>query len=1152
MRAKRVVKQICVALPLALVAAAVCAQGAFALRDFTPRFSTDAPGNITLASNTLMTCDPTGQNGGNCPAARADTSLGAVTNAALNNNAYNMINVDVDSDPSTANSSTATLSVPAGASVAWAGLYWSANAPSGLTPTAAKAAKFKGPDDASYLSINADVYDPTPGTGYAYSCFKDVTSLVEAQGSGAWTLAGIQTNQRGVNAAAGWTLIVVYESANEPMRNLTVFDGQATVGQGNVLSIPVSGFRTPAVGQVNSEVGLVTYEGDRGAKGDYAQLDDAVLSDGKHLADNFFNSWIAIKGAGTTGRNPDYGNQLGYDAAIISAPGVLKNNATSADIRTKTANESYEPLVATFATELYAPRMLIDKSVLDVNGGEVRVGDELEYTIDLQNDGADGAVSTVLSEHAMPAGTEYVGGSLLLDGAAPPAGTADQPGDGSTAGLALRLGTGADGSSGGLVAPGESHIVKFRVRVKAPLPPEGGKITNRATLDYAAQTLGSPVRVDSPVAEVVVHRPDVAITKTVTSAGIVDGQTGQYTLAVKNVGQAATDGTTTVTDTIPSEITSPAVVSSPGGWSCSIAGQLLTCDNTSAVAPGSSFGSIVVAGLVANAFSPPHVITNTASVTTPLDENSVNDSSTVSTSSAGFSTMTVDIRSDKASVRPGDPVKLTGTYGNSGPSAAQSPTLTLATTDITDADADVSGFTVSSSDGSVTAADCALTYPSGKPTVTCTPSLLAKGATVEIVLTLVPKVGTTLTQFDAEAESAATNDSGGTHTATTTIDIEPTADLVVTKSVSSPTVDRGNTVDFTIKITNNGPRTSGKVNLYDTLPEGLTPEVAAWSDFSAAGSCSIKTISRVVTCSQMNAIESSTGAGPNKTIHITITARAASDARGLRENTAQVSSNVIDPNQGNNTASASVTILPFANLNITKTGPTNLAPGATGAFTVQVTNFGPSVAPNTIVIDKLDPKMTAVGPLPTGCSLSGTSVWCFPGSLAPGDSKTFVFNVRISSTATSGSTLVNQVNASSDVPDPDPASATDEVKVLVASEASARITTSIKTPASALRVGATGTITVSVKTASGGPARKVAVCATLPSNVTYVSSTGKRSGSRVCWAVSSLARGSSKTWSIKVKARMPGTLNASVAAAATNASRVTAKSAVRVASAFTG
>ena len=51
---------------------------------------------------------------------------------AQNNNNYTMVDVDTDGDPvTTVNSSTATLALPAGATVLFAGLYWGADQSAG-------------------------------------------------------------------------------------------------------------------------------------------------------------------------------------------------------------------------------------------------------------------------------------------------------------------------------------------------------------------------------------------------------------------------------------------------------------------------------------------------------------------------------------------------------------------------------------------------------------------------------------------------------------------------------------------------------------------------------------------------------------------------------------------------------------------------------------------------------------------------------------------------------------------------------------------------------------------------------------------------------------------------------------------------------------
>ena len=54
---------------------------------------------------------------------------------------------------------------------------------------------------------------------------------------------------------------------NEPLRNLSVFDGLNLVNAGNpTVTIPVSGFQTPLAGPVRTRLGFVVLEGDRGTR----------------------------------------------------------------------------------------------------------------------------------------------------------------------------------------------------------------------------------------------------------------------------------------------------------------------------------------------------------------------------------------------------------------------------------------------------------------------------------------------------------------------------------------------------------------------------------------------------------------------------------------------------------------------------------------------------------------------------------------------------------------------------------------------------------------------------------------------------------------------------------------------------------------------
>ena len=82
-------------------------------RPFTARFSVNDASDVQLIGNTLETC----------PASTACTAAQNGTNTTAENNNFNMAYVDVDNDPTTFNSSTATFTLPSGATVVWAGLY---------------------------------------------------------------------------------------------------------------------------------------------------------------------------------------------------------------------------------------------------------------------------------------------------------------------------------------------------------------------------------------------------------------------------------------------------------------------------------------------------------------------------------------------------------------------------------------------------------------------------------------------------------------------------------------------------------------------------------------------------------------------------------------------------------------------------------------------------------------------------------------------------------------------------------------------------------------------------------------------------------------------------------------------------------------------
>ena len=323
-----------------------------------------------------------------------------------------MVHVDVDSDPTTFDSSSAQLNLPQGATVLFAGLYWGGDLDPD-SPTLSLSRSHSGEvRDPEFWWVFEHHGDPNrrersgssnPG---GYHAFADVTGLVSAAGNGTYTVANVQATQ-GATASgryAGWSLIVAYNDPNSPPRNLTVFDGYSEVDvklPPTATNIPISGFKTPPVGSgpVNAQVGIVAYEGDLGITGDTASLDNVRLTDATHPADNFFKSTISNLGVNVTSKTPNYVNQLGYDSSIIQANGIIQNGATSAEIELTTNGDSYFPGVVTTAIDLYAPNIKSTKSVVNLSGGSVvRPGDILDYTINVSNTGGNRAKDVILSD----------------------------------------------------------------------------------------------------------------------------------------------------------------------------------------------------------------------------------------------------------------------------------------------------------------------------------------------------------------------------------------------------------------------------------------------------------------------------------------------------------------------------------------------------------------------------------------------------------------------------------------------------------------------------------------------------------------------------------------------------------------------------------
>ncbi len=569
---------------LLLCAAASIAPPAQAqvIRSFTRRNPvTNERGNITLIGNSLMSCRA--RNNNNC----ASTRSGAVTGS---NSDYTAEFIDADADGATVNSSSATLTLPGGSTVLWAGLYWGARS----TALTNDEIKFKPANSGFYSTLVATQLDTTTAASNAYQGFIDVTPQVQSARSGTYWVADISANvgQDTTGFYAGWSLVVVYRDVNQPLRNLTVFDGFASVSSGNNVTTTASGMLTPTTGAFNAYAGMVTYEGDQGISGDTFQITNTstnvttTISDAPNPPNNFFNSSISYLGTRITAKNPDYANQLGFDIDTVSITNpstVLGNGATSVRLTFNSTQDLYYPGVLTFAVDVFRPQVEgnITKTVADENGGNVNPGDVLEYTITVSNTGNDGAANNILRD-TIPSNTTYQAGSVQITAGANAGVKTDGAGDDQAefdgTRVVVRLGTGANSSAGGLINPGESTTFKFKVKVNAATA-NNTVIPNQAVVNYTASTLGDAFTSYSDgdpnvagtqttnVTVVVPPVPSVKLVKDCTSpanclsAKQQPGTDLTYTITYTNDGNVPVQNLTIV-DIIPVSDTGSAIVRS--------------------------------------------------------------------------------------------------------------------------------------------------------------------------------------------------------------------------------------------------------------------------------------------------------------------------------------------------------------------------------------------------------------------------------------------------------------------------------------------------------------------------------------------------------------------------------------------------------------
>lgn len=809
-----------------------------------PRWKNDATrGDIVMIGNVNTVCTTD-----NPPASSSQVTAcnSAQTDNSVTNNATRIIKYDADGSTNTltTNSSTALLNIPAGSNILWAGLYWSGG--NGTSASSRTTALLTTPNITNKL-ITAQQVD---NYNNVYQSFAEVTG--DISGSGTYSVGNIYSTGT-TNTWSSWVLIIAYQNNSEPTRNLAVFDGlQRANDPANAVDITVSGFLTPATGTVNSKIGVVAYDGDAGASEGTQVTPRGSLKFGPNASnlnpifnavnprDDVFNSTISNLGSlVTTGSDPSYPNKLGIDADMFEPNVPLPNGSTSALVRViGTSGDWIYPGIITLGTEIFVPiiKDSLIKNVVDVNGGNVEPGDELEYEVIVSNTGNDNAQDVVVTD-PIPANTTFKPGSLQVTTGTNIGNKTDAIGDdqaeydATNNRVVFRLGDGANGSSGGLLPPppdpnNESRI-KFRVIVNAGTE-HGTEIDNSATVNYVAQTLGTNVTHSSDSdlstpgdqpARVITVGADLKVTKTHDKDFPVNAE-GEFQIVVENQGPAQSSGLITVTDTLPSGPGFTGVSASGTGWSCTVSGLTVTCTRNDVLAVGASYPEIIVKATASN-------------------KGTFNNIATVSGGSEGSDTLT-----DNSSTDPFNVVGVNLTIAKTHSSdfkINQSSNFTIIVTNsggetamgtVTVTDTLPANMTVNSLTGTGWTCNIA--------TVSCTntTSVTAGNSYPPLTLAITPTATGTFINTVSVSGGGETTDVTGDNTATVSYTVEDTPPNVsLTKTVRNVTANTtatansqalpGEVLEYCITFSNTGG-TAPDFLLSDNLPGPLTPLYAAY------------------------------------------------------------------------------------------------------------------------------------------------------------------------------------------------------------------------------------------------------------------------------------------------------------------------------------
>lgn len=789
----------------------------------TNRFSTTTNGALAITGNTLGLSKISNQN-------RAGT-IGAIGAFATTNTALQVPTFPAGTTLNyTQNSSTAILNIPAGSTILYAELVWGGNYLSrdqNITSVLGNPVSFTTPVSTysitpSAVTASNQTFVSNSITFGFYTRSADVTTLIQAGGSGSYTTGAVPglvdpiDASNGTINSAGWTLIVAYQNGTLPARNLTIYvAGNRVSADTGSADVAVSGFLTPSGGPVSGRLFLSSIEGDADLIGDQALFGPNfsslnALSGPNNAVNNFFGSQVNnaagnLDTTGTfgtrnqsasTGTNISAGRQ-GWDITSIDISPYLTNSQVSAAIRLTTNGDAYMLNTVGLQININSPNIQATKSV---NKSVAAIGDILTYTVTIPNTGLLPANNAIFID-SLPNGTSFIPGTVTVD-------NVPQTNANPAAGISL-----------GTINNGTSRTVTFQATVVSL--PSQNPISNTANITFQYTPIAGGTTFNglatSNSAGTQINLADINGTKSVNKLFTDIGETLTYSIALTNIGNIAatnviyTDPIPSGTTFIPGSVTVNGVTQAGANPANGISIGSIAANSTTTTISFQVFvpaipqtNPILNSGTTTYQYIP---VPNQPAV-------SGTDTTNIVSTQVNNATVTMVKAVDKNFADIGDTLTYTVSFTGTGNTNANNVIFT---------DVIPTGTTFVLNSLTIDGTTQVGANPANGVNIGSIPSGTTKNITFQVVVNTIP-ASNVVSNGSSASYQYTVNPSQSPVTKNISSNLVSTqinnANVTLTKSANKQFATIGETIGYTILITNIGNTAANNVQLTDPLPNG--------------------------------------------------------------------------------------------------------------------------------------------------------------------------------------------------------------------------------------------------------------------------------------------------------------------------------------------